>query len=82
MQRRTYPALLVLVACAALIAACLSAPGLAAWTDGLPDSAVSRAAGSLAHGLADACTWIGLDKPMLAVQAATRRAEATHFSGQ
>jgi hypothetical protein len=82
MQQRTYPALLVLVACAALATACLSAPGLAAWTDGLPDSVVSRAAGSLAHGLADACARIGLDKPMLAVQAATRRAEATHFSQQ
>jgi hypothetical protein len=82
MQRRSYPALLTLVAYAAVVAACLSAPGLAAWTDGLPDSAVRRAAGSLAHGLAEACTRVGLDKPLAAVQAATRRAEATHFTDQ
>jgi hypothetical protein len=82
MQRRGYPAVFVLVVVAAAAAACLSAPGLAAWTDGLPDSALTRLAGTAAHRLADGCARIGLDRPMVAVQAATRRAEATHFGDQ
>jgi hypothetical protein len=77
--RASYLGVLALTLAAALITACLSSAGLAAWTDALPDSAAARLASSAAHSLDDAMTRLGVNRPGMAVQETLRAIEAKKF---
>lgn len=77
--RASFPALLVLTLMAALVTACLSSAGLAAWADGLPDCAASRGLSAAAHALDDTAQRLGLNRPVTWVQQRVRDAEAARF---
>ena len=66
---------------AGVTCALLSTPGVAAWTDNLPDSAVARWASAAAHALDDAMVRVGANRPAAYIQAVTRAQEAQKFPG-
>jgi hypothetical protein len=78
-QRSSYAGVLMLTLCAAFVAACLSSAGLAAWADGLPDSAATRLASAAAHGLDDTMNRLRISAPANMVQGFVRNVEEKKF---
>lgn len=81
-QRPGYPAIALMVLVAGLAAACLDSAGLSTWADGLPDCAASRGLSLAAHKLDDRMQRMGLNRPVQAVQAWVRDAEARRFAAE
>ena len=78
-RRFTYGGVFAGTLIAAMAAACLSSAGLAAWADGLPDSAAARLASTMTHSLDGAMTQLGVNRPGITLQTTVRRVEAAKF---
>jgi len=79
MRHPTYATVLAVTLIAALLTACLGSTGLASWADGLPDSALARAAAAGAHGLDSVMTSLHINALPARLHAAVRAMEAGKF---
>ena len=79
MRHPTYANVLALTLIAAVFTACLGSTGLASWADGLPDSALARAAAAGTHRLDWAMTSLHINALPARLHAAVQAMEAGKF---
>ena len=79
MRHPSYATVLAVTLIAAILTACLGSTGLASWADGLPDSALARAAAAGAHRLDSAMTSLHVNTLPARLHAAVQAMEAEKF---